>query len=130
MFRIESQVQTQSDDFRATRAAMEAKLAEFREKLARARAGGPPEQVTRHKERGKLTARERLERLFDRDTPFLEFSALAAHGLYNDEAPAAGIVTSSVTHSSTCSSNAVPSPAATSANPASGPRTPARVSMR
>ena len=93
MFRIESQVQTQSEEFKANRAAMEAKLAAFHEKLARARAGGPPEQVARHKQRGKLTARERLERLFDRDTPFLEFSALAAHGLYNDEAPAAGIVT-------------------------------------
>ena len=45
MFRIESQVQTQSEEFKANRAAMEAKLAAFHEKLARARAGGPPRLV-------------------------------------------------------------------------------------
>jgi len=55
--------------------------------------GGPPESVERHHKRGKLTARERLDLLFDRNTPFLEFSALAANGMYNDEAPAAGIIT-------------------------------------
>ena len=49
--------------------------------------------VKRHQERGKLLARDRIEELIDPDTPFLEFSPLAAYGLYGDEVPSAGIVT-------------------------------------
>jgi len=60
---------------------------------ARAAAGGPEEARTRHTQRGKLLARERIERLLDPGTPFLELSPLAAHGCYGDEAPGAGIVT-------------------------------------
>lgn len=56
-------------------------------------AGGPPGAVRLHKSRGKLTARERIEKLVDSQTPFLELSALAAHGMYDDEVPSAGIVT-------------------------------------
>lgn len=56
-------------------------------------AGGPQQAVDRHIERGKLPVRQRLERLFDPDTPFLEFSSLAAHGMYGGEAPSAGLVT-------------------------------------
>jgi len=60
---------------------------------ARAAAGGPEVARTRHTQRGKLLARERIERLLDPGTPFLELSPLAAHGCYGDEAPGAGIVT-------------------------------------
>src|SRR5437773_10743608 len=60
---------------------------------ARAAAGGPEEARARHTQRGKLLARERIERLLDPGTPFLELSPLAAHGCYGDEAPGAGIVT-------------------------------------
>src|SRR4029079_16266737 len=48
--------------------------------------------LERHRAQGKLPVRERIERLLDPGTPFLEFSALAAHGMYDDEAPGAGIV--------------------------------------
>ncbi len=65
----------------------------LREKILQNSKGGRPEMVKRHQERGKLLARERIEELIDPDTPFLEFSPLAAHGLYGNEVPSAGIVT-------------------------------------
>ena len=68
-------------------------IKELRNKITANSKGGRPEMVSRHKERGKLLARERIDELIDSDTPFLEFSTLAAHGLYNDEVPSAGIVT-------------------------------------
>src|SRR6266700_1497775 len=55
--------------------------------------GGGEAAVRRHKERGKMFVRERVEAVLDPDTPFLEFSALAANGMYDDEAPCAGLVT-------------------------------------
>ena len=58
-----------------------------------AAAGGSAEAVARHKERGKLTARERISLLLDPATPFLEIGRLAAHGVYDAPVPAAGIVT-------------------------------------
>ncbi len=72
---------------------MTALVADLREKLARAREGGPERARERHRRSGKLLPRERVERLLDPGTPFLELSPLAAHGLYDDEAPAAGIIT-------------------------------------
>jgi acetyl-CoA carboxylase carboxyltransferase component len=72
---------------------MEAQLATLAERLAWARAGGGPEAVRRHRARGKLLARERIDALVDPGTAFLEFSSLAAWDLYDGEAPAAGIVT-------------------------------------
>src|SRR5438270_5288124 len=68
-------------------------VAELRERLAKARLGGPERARDRHTKSGKLLPRERVERLLDPGTAFLEFSALAAHGLYDNEAPSAGIVT-------------------------------------
>jgi acetyl-CoA carboxylase carboxyltransferase component len=68
-------------------------VAELREKLARvARAGGEA-NVARHRERGKLLARERVQRLLDPLSPFLELSPLAADEVYEDDIPSAGIVT-------------------------------------
>jgi acetyl-CoA carboxylase carboxyltransferase component len=72
---------------------MEVLVASLRERLAQARAGGGPEAVARHRELGKLLVRERIERLLDPGTPFLEIGALAAFGLYDGAAPSAGIVT-------------------------------------
>ena len=66
---------------------------ELRDRITQSSQGGRPEVVARHKERGKLLARDRIEELIDTDTPFLEFSPLAANGLYGDEVPSAGIVT-------------------------------------
>ena len=90
---IESQVDPTSEAFRENAAHMDGLVAELRERLQAARAGGGEEAVKRHREQGKLLARERIERLLDPGTPFLELGALAAHGLYDGAAPAAGIVT-------------------------------------
>ncbi len=56
-------------------------------------AGGSEKAVVLHRSRGKLTARERIETLLDKDSPFLELSALAANGQYDDQFPSAGVVT-------------------------------------
>ncbi|MHC4943063.1 MAG: acyl-CoA carboxylase subunit beta, partial [Planctomycetota bacterium] len=93
MFRIESKLSTSSPEYKENYAFYKEKLEIFREKLTHVKKGGPPKAVERHHKRNKLTARERLDKLFDKNTPFLEFSTLAANGMYNDEAPAAGVVT-------------------------------------
>ena len=67
--------------------------AQLRQTLARVRAGGTAAARRRHVERGKLLARDRVDRLVDPGSPFLELSALAAFGMYDDEVPSAGIVT-------------------------------------
>jgi len=77
----------------ANRDTMRALVAELRERLAKARLGGPERARQRHMAAGKLLPRERVERLLDPGTAFLELSPLAAHGMYDDEAPAAGIIT-------------------------------------
>jgi acetyl-CoA carboxylase carboxyltransferase component len=69
-----------SDTFRANQRALEEALATVDEQLQAARAGGGEQYVARHKERGKLLARERIELLLDRDSAFLELAALAAWG--------------------------------------------------
>jgi acetyl-CoA carboxylase carboxyltransferase component len=90
---LESQIDPASPSFRENHAHMERLLVDLRERLAAARAGGGEEAVRRHREQGKLLVRERIERLLDPGTPFLEVAALAAHGLYEGAAPSAGIVT-------------------------------------
>ncbi len=93
MYRIESKLDQNSAEFKENHSAYMKHMEVFRGKSDSARAGGPAEAREKHKSRGKLTARERLEKLFDRNTPFLEFSALAAHGMYGGDAPAAGVIT-------------------------------------
>jgi acetyl-CoA carboxylase carboxyltransferase component len=93
MFRIESKINPQSKEFQENAAALKAQVAQFKRRLMEVKKGGPPAALERHKARGKLSARERLELLFDRGTPFLEFSPLAAYGMYDNEAPGAGIIT-------------------------------------
>src|SRR5271155_1385571 len=80
-------------DTNANREAMQQLVAELRTKLEEVKKGGGEAAVKRHKERGKMFVRDRIDALVDSDTPFLELSALAANGMYGDEAPAAGIVT-------------------------------------
>jgi acetyl-CoA carboxylase carboxyltransferase component len=80
MPRLESSAEPSSDGFRANRDAMLALLAEHDEQVALAVGGGGEKYVARHRARGKLTARERVELLLDRDAPFLELSPLAAWG--------------------------------------------------
>jgi acetyl-CoA carboxylase carboxyltransferase component len=90
---IESQVDTTAAEFRANLAHMDGLEAELKAHLATARAGGGDEAQRRQREHGKLPVRERVERLLDPGTPFLEIAALAADGIYEGAAPSAGIVT-------------------------------------
>jgi acetyl-CoA carboxylase carboxyltransferase component len=75
------------------RALMEELVAELRERTAQVARGGGEAARERHRSRGKLTARERIDRLLDPGSAFLELNALAAWGLYDGDAPGAGIVT-------------------------------------
>src|SRR3954463_4816691 len=93
MPRIDTHLDVRGDEFRKNREHMQELVADLERRLVRVRAGGGDAQVERHRARGKLLARERIERLVDRGAAFLEFSALAGEGLYDDEAPGAGIVT-------------------------------------
>jgi len=93
MYRIESKVDTKSKEFKENYEKMKKIVAEYREKLAKVQEGGPAKYRELHKSRGKLLVRERLEKLFDRNTPFLEFTPLAAYDMYDNEAPSAGVIT-------------------------------------
>ncbi|MEA2665958.1 MAG: 3-methylcrotonyl-CoA carboxylase beta subunit [Candidatus Eremiobacteraeota bacterium] len=90
---LATRIDRHTSDFERNAAAMAALVDDLRAQLARVRGGGGPVATERHRKRGKLTARDRIDRLIDPMTPFLELSALAAHGMYQDAAPAAGIVT-------------------------------------
>jgi acetyl-CoA carboxylase carboxyltransferase component len=79
--------------FERRRERMEGLVAELRERSAQVARGGGEKATERHRSRGKLTARERIDRLVDPGAAFLELSALAAWELYDGAAPAAGIVT-------------------------------------
>jgi acetyl-CoA carboxylase carboxyltransferase component len=89
---LTSQVEA-SDAFEERRARMEQLVAELRERAAHAARGGGERSLEKHRSRGKLTARERIDRLLDPDSAFLELSALAAWDMYEGQAPGAGIVT-------------------------------------
>ncbi len=93
MPRLESSISTSSEGFINNKTHMQQLVAEWREHLARIRAGGGEEALKRHKSRGKFSARERIERLIDPGSSFLEFSQFAAFGMYKDQAPAAGVIT-------------------------------------
>jgi acetyl-CoA carboxylase carboxyltransferase component len=80
MSALPTRIDRGADSFRANREAMLAALADLEVALDRARAGGGPRYVERHRARGKLLARQRVEAILDRDAPFLELSPLAAHG--------------------------------------------------
>ena len=93
---LRSRIDPASEEARANATAMRALVADLRARqqaLTERDAAGDERSVARHRERGKLPVRERIERLLDPGAPFLELSPLAANGLYDDEAPGAGIVT-------------------------------------
>ena len=90
---LASRVERESDAFGARRARMEELVDELRERSAAVARGGGEKALERHRSRGKLTARERIDRLVDPGGSFLELSALAAWDLYDGDAPGAGIVT-------------------------------------
>ncbi len=93
---LRSRLDPASDEARANVEAMTALVADLRARqasVAARGAGGDDAAIARHRERGKLPVRERIDRLLDPGTAFLELSPLAAGGMYDDEAPSAGIVT-------------------------------------
>ena len=90
---VESQARTDTAEFRDNAARMTALVADLRARLDAARAGGGPAAHARHREQGKLPVRERVDGLLDPGSPFLEIAPLAAAGLYDGDAPGAGLVT-------------------------------------
>jgi acetyl-CoA carboxylase carboxyltransferase component len=90
---IESKVNTKSEDFKKNREHYHRIAEEYRERLEMAKLGGPERHRVRHEERGKLLVRDRMKKLFDPNTPFLELSTLAAYDMYDNAAPAAGVIT-------------------------------------
>jgi acetyl-CoA carboxylase carboxyltransferase component len=90
---LSSQVERESDVFGQRRERMEALVFELRERTAGVAGGGGEKAIERHRSRGKLTARERVDRLLDPGSAFLELGALAAWEMYDGQAPSAGIVT-------------------------------------
>jgi 3-methylcrotonyl-CoA carboxylase beta subunit/propionyl-CoA carboxylase len=90
---LPSHVKTDDRQFQANRDRMQALVKDLHDRLARTREGGGAKYVERHRQQGKLPVRDRIARLIDPGTPFLELSALAASDMYDGDAPAAGIVT-------------------------------------
>ncbi len=93
MIRLVSQIDVKNAEFAANKLAMASIVDDLRAKVQTAAAGGSTKAVEKHRARGRLLARERIDLLLDAGAPFLEFSALAAHGLYGGDVPCAGIVT-------------------------------------
>ncbi len=89
---LKSAVNTRSAEFQASAEAMRMLVEDLRRQADRVREGGGPAAREKHLARGKLLPRERIRLLLDVGSPFLELSQLAAHGLYGDEVPAAGII--------------------------------------
>jgi acetyl-CoA carboxylase carboxyltransferase component len=90
---LETRVDRDAPEFAGNRKRMEELVADLRERTAEVAKGGGAEAIERHRSRGKMVARERIDRLIDPGSAFLELNALAAYGLYDGAAPAAGIVT-------------------------------------
>lgn len=93
MRRIDSKIDTDTPQFKENTEYYLEKLGEYKERLEQVKKGGPPHMHEKHAKRGKLPIRKRLELLFDRNSPFMELSQLAAWDMHKGEAPGAGVVT-------------------------------------
>src|SRR5208283_998296 len=93
MDRIESRLNANSEEFRRNRDAMDALVKRLRGEIDRIRQGGPAPARERHVERGKLLARDRVKKLLDPGSPFLQLSPLAAFQMYDGDSPSASIIT-------------------------------------
>jgi 3-methylcrotonyl-CoA carboxylase beta subunit len=89
---LHTQINTRSPEFAANQAAMLTQVSDLRALLARVHEGGGAKAQERHTSRGKLLPRERINRLLDLGSPFLEVGQLAAHEVYGEDVPAAGVV--------------------------------------
>ncbi|HEV7240141.1 MAG TPA: carboxyl transferase domain-containing protein [Thermoanaerobaculia bacterium] len=90
---LETHLDPAADGFKANAQRLQSFVDDLNERLARARQGGGEKYLARHREQGKVPVRDRIAGLLDPNTPFLELSPLAANGMYEKDAPAAGIVT-------------------------------------
>ncbi len=90
---IRTKVDPRAEAFRANAAAMDALVLDLRAQVGKIKQGGGAAARERHLGRGKLLPRDRVRALLDVGSPFLEFSQLAAFGMYGDEVPAAGLIT-------------------------------------
>ena len=93
MSALKTNLDPKSNSFAANREAMMTLVEDLRAQLAKVEEGGGGAAREKHTGRGKLLPRDRIKRLLDDDAPFLEFSALAGHGLYEDDVPAGGSIT-------------------------------------
>ena len=92
MTQLSSRINARSDEFKAKSDDMAALVADLKTKLAKIELGGGPVALERHLARGKLLPRQRVEKLLDAGSPFLELSQFAAFEVYDEEVPAAGII--------------------------------------
>ncbi len=92
MTTLNSRIDTRSPEFRANAETMRGLVDDLRDKVESIRLGGPAASREKHIARGKLLPRERVERLLDPGSPFLEIGQLAAFGMYDGEAPGAGMI--------------------------------------
>ncbi len=90
---LQTKLNPRTDEFRAAGEHMRGLVADLKAQVKRMSEGGGEAARAKHTARGKLLPRDRVQMLLDPGTPFLELSQLAAHGMYNDEAPCAGIIT-------------------------------------
>ena len=93
MSKIISKINTSSVEFLENKIAMDALVSDLKEKIEKIALGGTEKSRKRHLSRGKILPRERVERLLDPGTPFLELSQMAAYECYDDDIPGAGIIT-------------------------------------
>jgi 3-methylcrotonyl-CoA carboxylase beta subunit len=89
---LESQIDTRSAEFQAASLKLRALTDDLRDTLKRTAEGGGAKAREKHIARGKLLPRERIRALLDPGSPFLELAPLAAHGMYDDAAPSAGVI--------------------------------------
>lgn len=90
---LQSQISTRSDEFKANAQRMREVVEDLRAQVARTALGGDEAARKKHLARGKLLPRDRVQQLLDPGTPFLEIGQMAAHGMYDGAAPAAGVIT-------------------------------------
>jgi len=90
---LETKLNARAESFKANAEAMQALVADLRQKIAALAEGGGEDARNKHLSRGKLLPRERVQQLLDPGTPFLELSQLAAYDMYDNAAPGAGIIT-------------------------------------
>ena len=90
---LQSNIDIRGEDFQRNAAALSAQVADLRTHISEIAQGGDEGARKKHTSRGKLLPRARVEALLDPGSPFLEFSQLAAHKVYKDSIPAAGLIT-------------------------------------